>query len=142
MVRIRLRRMGAKKKPFYRVVVADQRSPRDGRFIETIGTYNPLTQPETVDLKLDRAAHWLSVGAQPTDAVARLLRDRNLLDESGKPIPLSEEIMAAEEEKKGILETAAEAVEEVVEEIEEAVENVVEDIEEAVKELVSGEKDA
>lgn len=90
MVRIRLRRMGAKKKPFYRIVVADKRSPRDGRFIETIGTYNPLTEPETIDIQLDRAAHWLSVGAQPTAAVARILRDRNILDGEGKLIALPE----------------------------------------------------
>ena len=105
MVRIRLRRMGAKKKPFYRIVVADQRSPRDGRFIETIGTYNPLTEPETVDLKLARAAHWLSVGAQPTDAVARLLQQRKLLDENGKPIPLSED--ALQEAADAVPEAAA-----------------------------------
>ena len=96
MVRIRLRRMGAKKKPFYRIVVADKRSPRDGRFIETIGTYNPLTEPETVTLQVDRAAHWLSVGAQPTEAVARLLRNHNLLDENGKAIPLAAEAPAEE----------------------------------------------
>ena len=71
MVRIRLRRMGAKKKPFYRIVVSDKRSPRDGRFIETIGTYDPLTKPETVTLQHARAAHWLGVGAQPSEAVAR-----------------------------------------------------------------------
>lgn len=87
MVRIRLRRMGAKKKPFYRIVVSDKRSPRDGRFIETIGTYDPLTQPETISLKHERAAHWLGVGAQPSDAVARLLKNASLLDEQGKPVP-------------------------------------------------------
>ena len=74
MVRIRLRRMGAKKKPFYRVVVANQRSPRDGRFIETIGTYDPLTNPPTIDIKSDRASHWMVQGAQPSDAVARILK--------------------------------------------------------------------
>lgn len=89
MVRIRLRRMGAKKKPFYRIVVADKRSPRDGRFIETIGTYNPLTEPETVTLESERASYWLGVGAQPSESVARLLRKVNLLDESGTPIPYS-----------------------------------------------------
>lgn len=98
MVRIRLRRMGAKKKPFYRIVVADKRSPRDGRFIETIGTYNPLTNPETVEIKLDRAAHWLSKGAQPSDAVARLLRTAGLLDENGKPLPLEIETEASTDE--------------------------------------------
>lgn len=97
MVRIRLRRMGAKKKPFYRIVVADKRSPRDGRFIETIGTYDPLTEPATVELKLDRAAHWLSVGAQPTDALVLILKNKNLLDENGKPIPFVEEAIEVED---------------------------------------------
>ncbi len=86
MVRIRLRRMGAKKKPFYRVVVADQRSPRDGRFIETIGTYDPLPDPPAFQIKRERAIYWLSVGAQPTDAVARLLRKMGIIDEKGKLI--------------------------------------------------------
>ena len=110
MVRIRLRRMGAKKKPFYRIVIADKRSPRDGRFIETIGTYNPLTEPETIEIELDRAAHWLSVGAQPTEAVARILRQRNLLDLNGKPIPLAESVD----------ETAIDVAEEVVADVVEA----------------------
>ena len=74
MVKIRLRRVGAKKQPSYRVVVADSRAPRDGRFIEVIGFYNPRTEPETVKIQEDRALHWLNVGAQPTDAVARLLK--------------------------------------------------------------------
>ena len=90
MVRIRLRRMGAKKKPFYRIVVANQRSPRDGRFIETVGTYNPLTQPETVTLVRERIAHWVGVGAQPSDSVARVLRTHNVLDENNKLIPFEE----------------------------------------------------
>ena len=109
MVRIRLRRMGAKKKPFYRIVVADKRSPRDGRFIETIGTYNLLTEPETVTLQVDRAAHWLSVGAQPTEAVARLLRSHNLLDEDGKAIPLAAEPVAEAVAATVAEEAAAEA---------------------------------
>lgn len=73
MVKIRLRRVGAKRQPSYRIVVADSEAPRDGRFIENIGFFNPRTEPETVDLKTDRALYWLSVGAQPTDAVRRLL---------------------------------------------------------------------
>ncbi len=73
MVRIRLRRVGRKKQPSYRVVVADSRSPRDGRYIEVIGFYNPRTQPATMALKEDRALHWLSVGAQPSEAVNRIL---------------------------------------------------------------------
>jgi len=73
MVKIRLRRVGAKKQPSYRVVVTDSRAPRDGRFIEAIGFHNPRTEPETVQIKEGRALHWLSVGAQPTESVARLL---------------------------------------------------------------------
>jgi small subunit ribosomal protein S16 len=73
MVRIRLRRVGAKKQPSYRVVVTDSRAPRDGRFIEIVGTYNPRTEPETVRIQEDRALHWLTVGAQPSEAVMRLL---------------------------------------------------------------------
>jgi len=79
MVKIRLRRVGAKKQPSYRVVVADARAPRDGRFIEIIGFYNPRTEPATVTIKEDRALYWLSVGAQPTQAVARLLRKQGTL---------------------------------------------------------------
>ena len=73
MVKIRLRRVGAKKQPSYRIVVADSRSPRDGRFIEVIGFYNPRTEPETLQVQEDRALHWLSVGAQPTESAHRLL---------------------------------------------------------------------
>ncbi|HET89554.1 MAG TPA: 30S ribosomal protein S16 [Chloroflexi bacterium] len=80
MVKIRLRRVGAKKQPSYRVVVADSRSPRDGRFIEVIGFYNPRTEPETVSIKEERALYWLSVGAQPTLAVERLLKNQGTLD--------------------------------------------------------------
>jgi small subunit ribosomal protein S16 len=79
MVKIRLRRIGAKKQPSYRVVVADARAPRDGRFVETIGFYNPRTEPETVKIKEDRALHWLSVGAQPTEPVKRLLKKQGTL---------------------------------------------------------------
>ena len=79
MVKIRLRRVGAKKQASYRVVVADSRAPRDGRFIEVVGFYNPRTEPETVEIKEDRALHWLNVGAQPTEAVARLLKNKGTL---------------------------------------------------------------
>lgn len=81
MVRIRLRRVGAKKQPSYRIVVADSESPRDGRFIENIGYFNPRTEPETVEIKADRALHWLSVGAQPSDAVRRLLVSSGVMAE-------------------------------------------------------------
>jgi small subunit ribosomal protein S16 len=74
MVKIRLRRMGAKKSPFYRVVVADSHSPRDGRYIEEIGTYNPLASPSVVKIDLARAQYWLDNGAQPTDTVKALIK--------------------------------------------------------------------
>ena len=74
MVKIRLRRMGAKKAPFYRVVVADSRYPRDGRFIEEIGTYDPSTDPSTFKINEDLAKKWLQNGAQPTEQVAKLFK--------------------------------------------------------------------
>ncbi len=73
-VKIRLARGGANKRPFYRIVVADARAPRDGRFLEKVGTYNPNSDPSTVNLKADRVHYWLGVGAQPTETVARLLK--------------------------------------------------------------------
>ncbi len=77
-VKLRLMRMGRKKRPYYRIVAADSRAPRDGRFIENVGTYDPIAQPHTVDYKEDRVLHWLSVGAQPTDTVKSLLRGKGL----------------------------------------------------------------
>ena len=74
MVKIRLRRMGAKKAPFYRVVVADSRSPRDGRCIEEIGTYNPMPNPAEIKIDMERAGYWIKNGAQPTDTVRALLK--------------------------------------------------------------------
>ncbi|MCI9186210.1 MAG: 30S ribosomal protein S16 [Oscillospiraceae bacterium] len=79
MVKIRLRRMGAKKAPFYRIVVADSRYPRDGRFIEEIGYYNPLTKPATVNVDVDRAQAWIKTGAQPTETVRDLLKKAGAL---------------------------------------------------------------
>ena len=107
MVRIRLRRTGAKKQPHYRVVVADARSPRDGRFIETIGHYNPRTEPPTIEIDAGRALYWLSVGAQPSEAVKRML------DKLG--------VMArAAAIKKGEVPSEAEALAEVAAELPEA----------------------
>ena len=74
MVKIRLRRMGAKKAPYYRIVVADSRSPLDGRFIEEIGTYDPLSESEKLKVDLERAKYWIANGAQPTDTVRGLLK--------------------------------------------------------------------
>ena len=82
MVKIRLRRTGAKSKPSYRLVVADSRAPRDGAFIEIIGHFNPLTDPETVVINKEKAQYWLSKGAQPTDTAARLLAKVGVLKES------------------------------------------------------------
>ena len=77
-VRMRLTRVGSKKNPIYRVVVADQRSPRDGRFIEIIGRYNPQTEPSTIVIDAERARHWLEHGAQPSETVAGLLRTKGI----------------------------------------------------------------
>ena len=79
MVKIRLRRMGAKKAPYYRIVVADARSPRDGRCIEEIGSYNPLTEPATITVDAEKAQQWIKNGAQPTDTVRALLKKANVL---------------------------------------------------------------
>jgi small subunit ribosomal protein S16 len=87
-LKIRLARGGAKKRPFYRIVIADSRSPRDGRFIERVGSYNPMVpkdHPERLTLNDDRIKHWLAVGASPTDRVARFLGDNGLVEKP--PIP-------------------------------------------------------
>ncbi len=95
-VKLRLRRMGKKKQPIYKVVAADSRSPRDGKFLEAIGLYNPLTNPSTIDIKEDRALYWLNAGAQPTDTVKSLLRKKGII--------LKRELL-----KKGISEDKLEA---------------------------------
>ena len=78
-VKIRLKRLGAKKSPFYRVVVADERSPRDGKFIEEIGYYNPLTDPVDIKIDAEKAAKWINNGAQPTDTVRALLKKTDVI---------------------------------------------------------------
>lgn len=88
MLKIRLARGGSKKRPYYRLVVADVRSPRDGRFIEKVGSYNPMLENSNenrVQLKTDRVKHWLSVGALPTDRVARFLADAGLMKAAKRP---------------------------------------------------------
>ena len=79
-VKIRLKRMGAKKAPFYRIVVADARSPRDGRFIDTLGTYNPLTNPAEIKVKEEETLNWLTKGAQPTDTVKNILSKAGIME--------------------------------------------------------------
>lgn len=90
-VKIRLRRVGAKQKPFYRLVVADSRARRDGRFIESLGTYDPLRDPPAVSLDEERTLQWLRRGAQPTDTVRRILTRRGVLQRApGRPAAGSE----------------------------------------------------
>lgn len=94
MVRIRLTRMGAKKRPFYRVVVADSRSPRDGRFIEQLGHYDPMKDPFDLKLEMERVDYWLSKGAKPSDTVTRLIhraRDARARDGHGAAPAAAEE---------------------------------------------------
>lgn len=85
MVKIRLRRIGAKKQPTYRFVVADARAPRDGRFIEILGHYNPRTEPRTVVVDEEKARQWLAKGAQPSDTVRRLFAEKGIMDRG--PVP-------------------------------------------------------
>ena len=85
MVKIRLRRMGAKKQPTYRFVVADSRAPRDGRFIEILGHYNPRTEPKTLEVNADKAKEWLAKGAQPTETVRRLFAEKGIMERG--PVP-------------------------------------------------------
>ncbi len=136
MVKIRLRRTGAKKQPHYRVVVADSRSPRDGKFIEIIGHYNPRTEPPTVEIDAQRALYWLSVGAQPTEAVKRMLDRLGIMAhfaafrrgevaleapvEEPEPVEAEEEEPAAEEELEEVEPIEGEAEEEEIEVAEEA----------------------
>ncbi|SFA74428.1 MULTISPECIES: 30S ribosomal protein S16 [unclassified Bacillus (in: firmicutes)] len=79
-VKIRLKRMGAKKSPFYRIVVADSRSPRDGRYIEVVGTYNPVTQPAKVEINQELALKWLQDGAKPSDTVRNLFSNEGIME--------------------------------------------------------------
>jgi small subunit ribosomal protein S16 len=105
MVKIRLMRMGAKKRPFFRVVVADSRSPRDGRFIENIGKYHPLTHPSVMEIDQERALHWLRNGAQPTQSAKVLLQKTGIWSAfTGEPAPAEQP--AAEQPAAGT--TAAE----------------------------------
>ena len=99
-VKLRLRRIGKKKQPMYKVVAADARAPRDGKFLESLGLYNPLTNPHTLEIKEDRVLYWLGVGAQPTDTVMSLLRQKGItLRRELKKKGLSEEKINEEFEK-------------------------------------------
>ena len=116
-LKIRLARGGAKKRPFYRIVVADSRMPRDGRFIERVGTYNPMLpkeHPERIELKTERIQHWLSVGARPSDRVARFLGTANIIPMPGIPeqTKKNQPKVKAQERLKEAEEKAAAAAEE------------------------------
>ena len=106
-VKIRLRRMGAKKRPFYRLVVADARSPRDGRFIEAVGTYDPLANPAVVKINAERVKEWMSQGARPTDTARQLLVAEGLLERTTREYPQVEK--KPKLNKKAIARAAAEA---------------------------------
>ncbi len=128
MLKIRLSRRGKKRQPSYRVVVADVNSKRDGRIVERIGHYNPLTDPAEFNIQEDRALHWLSVGAQPTDAVRRLLVKQGTLDRLSR-MHAGESVAVLAAEVTGEVIAAPEAVEAVAE-----VEETVEEEDEAVEE--------
>lgn len=122
MLKIRLRRIGAKGRPMYRIVVADSRSPRDGRFIEILGSYNPLTDPPTISVDGERLEYWQSVGAQCTDSVTKLLGTLSRLEAQGEKAteePEEEEITAASAEASasGIKEEGNESVDEETESV-------------------------
>ncbi len=110
MVKIRLVRVGRRHKPSYRIMVADSKSANNGRFIENIGHFNPRTEPESIVVKADRAVHWLSQGAQPSAAVARILKREDIVDENGAL--RQTEAKAAEPETGAGLDDAAAVAEE------------------------------
>ena len=108
MLRIRLRRVGKKKQPQYRIVVADSRAPRDGAFIETIGTYNPLTDPATITLDEERARAWLSKGAMPSDRAVKILAGKGLVPAPVFAPKAKKVVEAPAEEKAAAVKPAAE----------------------------------
>ena len=103
MLNISLMRMGAKKKPFYRIVVKEKRSKRDGKYLENVGTYNPMLDPAAVDLKHERIQYWISVGAQPTETVASLIKNNPEQTEEEKNAALEARAAKAEAEKQAKL---------------------------------------
>jgi len=114
MLRIRLRRVGKKKQPSYRIVVADVRAPRDGAIVEQVGHYNPLTDPPTIVVNADKVKHWMGVGAKPSDTVVRLLQREGILDKSAVPkapaaaVAVAEPEAVAEEPEAAVVEAEVE----------------------------------
>ena len=157
MLKIRLSRRGKKRQPSYRVVVADVNSKRDGRIVERIGHYNPLTDPAEFSIQEDRALHWLNVGAQPTDAVRRLLDKQGTFDRLGR-MRAGESLAVLAAEVSGAVVVAPEAVEvsaeedeaeeeqsvvvEIIETVKETASNVAEKVEDAVEAVVDAVEDA
>lgn len=140
MLRIRLARRGKKRQPSYRIVVAESSSPRDGRYVEQIGHFNPMVNPEVFKLEEDRALHWLNVGAQPSDAVRRLLEKQGTMERLAR-VQAGESLEAVANEFNGVeapvAETVAEVAEVVAEAAEEApAEEAVEAVEEVAAEVV------
>ena len=143
MLKIRLTRRGKKRQPSYRVVVTEAKFKRDGRYVERLGWFNPLTDPETYLIDEARALYWLSVGAQPTEAVGRLLKKQGTIDRLAR-LHKGETLEALVAEYKGVeveapaakAETVVEAVQETVEEVVEAVVETVEEVVETVAEAV------
>lgn len=110
MLRIRLSRIGKRKQPSYRIVVTDQRNPREGAHLEIIGHYNPLTNPATITLKEDRAIHWLKVGAQPSDTAAKILSRSGIMEQAGREaVVWSGKQVAPGAKKRKAMESAAAA---------------------------------
>lgn len=159
-LKIRLRRMGRKKAPTYRLVVAESSMPRDGRFVENLGHYNPRTEPMTLVVDREKARAWLAKGAVPTDTAQALLKKAGVYGDEPNVVETAAAVVAgaatkaagrakdvaakAVEVVKGAVEEAREAVEDVVEEVKDAVEEVVEEVKEAVEEVrerVAGEDD-
>ncbi|NLK57870.1 MAG: 30S ribosomal protein S16 [Tissierellia bacterium] len=100
MVKIRMKRMGSKKRPFYRVVVADSRAPRDGRFIEELGYYNPIDKNKTFSINAERVAYWLGTGAQPSETVEKLLKKNGIL--KGRTVIIPDEQKEVEEKEEAV----------------------------------------
>ncbi|MCL4114900.1 UNVERIFIED_CONTAM: hypothetical protein GTU68_036723 [Idotea baltica] len=135
-VKIRLARRGRRKQPFYHIIVADARAPRDGKFIEKIGSYNPMTKPATIELDREQAFEWLQKGAQPTETARAILRFKGVMYKKHLQRGVSKGALSQEDaDQLLIVEEAAVATEEVVEAVQEEVKEVVAEATEAVEEV-------
>lgn len=119
-VKIRMKRIGSKKRPFYRIVVADSRAPRDGRFIEELGYYNPLSNPKVFKVDAEKAEKWMATGAKPTETVAKLFKSYNV-SEAAQNVTVEEAKEEVAENNEEVVENNEEVVEEVKEEVKEEV---------------------